>query len=283
MDDQRKVTRRRVLFSAVGGAVALTGLDAFLIEPRLVQVEILKHPIAGLHPDLAGFRIAYLSDFHLGNSMPPEFIHAQIQRAMQLKPDVLVLGGDYVHKGSSSLPDIAPALRGLAAPLGVFATTGNHDYGPGIENTCREIEKAGVEVIRNRAVPIEKGGGTVQLVGIDDYWHLFHDPIPVLKSAAQDAPVILLQHNPDMAEEFDEKTRIDLQLAGHMHGGQVRVPWGPAPVVPSKYGQKFRQGLVQGNSHPVYVSRGIGGAAPLRPRFWSRPEISLIELISPVA
>ncbi len=283
MDDKRKVTRRRVLFSAVGGAFALTGLDAFVVEPRLVQVEDFRYPIADLHPDMDGFKIAYLSDFHLGNSMPPDFVNEQVRRAMSLKPDAIILGGDYVHHSREALAEIKPALDGISARMGVFATTGNHDYGPGIEETCEEMEKAGVEMVRNRLVKLERGGGVVQLAGVDDYWHLFHDPVPLLKSANQDAPVILLQHNPDMAEEFSVSTRIDLQLAGHMHGGQVRVPWGPAPLVPSKYGQKFREGLVQGKSYPVYVSRGIGGAAPLRPRFWSRPEITLITLVSSVA
>lgn len=275
----RKVTRRKVLLSAAGLAGALV-LDGYVIEPRWLQIERVSTPIKDLGKDLDGLKIAYLSDFHIGNWINPGFIQQAMALAMAEKPDLVLLGGDYVHKNvSRAWADIRPSLKGVAAPMGVFAVMGNHDHWSSVDRVVEELEGLDIEVLRDRRHRIEKGGAALDLVGLEDWWYSRKNPGTAFKGTEPDVPVLLLEHNPDTAEELKEG-RVDLQIAGHMHGGQVRFPWGHAPITPSQYGQKFVEGFVQGKEHLVYVSRGIGGGSPFRPRFWARPEVSILTLRS---
>jgi hypothetical protein len=95
----------------------------------------------------------------------------------------------------------------------------------------------------------------------------------------KDAPRILMSHNPDYAEQLPAGVRVDLMVSGHTHGGQVNLPLYGAPLVPSAYGKKYQQGLVQGPNCPVYVSRGVSTIWP-KVRFNCRPEISLLEIVA---
>jgi predicted MPP superfamily phosphohydrolase len=276
----RKVTRRRVL-QVSAGVLGTVLLDGLLIEPRWIQVERVSAPLKGLGPGLDGLKIAYMSDFHLGNWIEPGFVQKAIAMAKAEKPDMIILGGDFVHKDcDQAWTDIRPSFKGISAPMGVIATTGNHDYGSDVKRVVKELEAEDVDVLRDRRHRIERDGAALDLVGLDDWWFRGRtNPAGAFKGTDPNVPVLLLQHNPDAAEEM-KVGRVDLQIAGHMHGGQVRYPWGHAPFTPSNYGEKFVQGFVQGLHHQVYVSRGIGGAGPLRPRFWARPEVTILTLRS---
>lgn len=272
------MTRRRVLLAGAGlmGGVLLDGLA---VEPRWLQVERVSASIKNLGKGLDGLKIAYLSDFHIGNWISADFIQKAFKLAADEEPDMLILGGDFVHKNvNEAWTDIKPSLAGLSAPMGVFATTGNHDHWSDLGKVLKQLDELDIDILRDRRHRIERDGAALDLVGLDDWWCRKVDPDPAFRGTDPEVPVLLLQHNPDCAEEL-KMGRVDLQLAGHMHGGQVRLPW-HAPFTPSNYGQKFVRGFVQGMHHKVYVSRGIGGAGPLRPRLLARPEVTILTLQS---
>src|SRR5206468_12954894 len=120
-------------------------------------------------------------------------------------------------------------------------------------------------------------GSRLRLAGVDDYWYGKPDVLPALGNASAADPCLLMSHNPDMAENLRD-SRVGLVLSGHTHGGQVDVPGFGAPIVPSRYGQKYLYDLVQGPCCQVFVTRGVGTVAP-PVRFLCRPEVVLITLV----
>jgi len=274
-----KVSRRKLVKRGLFGLAGLLTLDALVIEPRLLSVEKIRIPIQGLDPAFEGFRIVQLSDFHCGPWIDPHFVRDAGKRAMEQKPDILVYTGDFVEGRQYRIPDLRTELDHLKAPNGVLGVLGNHDGWAGTNEVVREVERAGtLDLLVNRRVIVERGGAALAFVGLADLWTGKTDLPTAFKGIPKDVPRILLQHNPDYANDMEPGQRVDLQLAGHTHGGQLRTPWGYAPKLPSRYGNKFREGLVQGTQHQVFVNRGIGGVVPLHPRLFCLPQISVIEL-----
>ncbi len=123
---------------------------------------------------------------------------------------------------------------------------------------------------------IERNGARLAVGGVGDMWEGIVDVTRAFRDIPANVPRILLSHNPDLAEELSPGIRVDLQISGHTHGGQVRIPFGPAIQVPSRYGDKYSSGLVQGKSHRVYVNRGIASNHGVR--FCCPPEVTGITL-----
>ncbi len=281
-DGSKRISRRKLLKRSLIGGVAAFTLDSLLIEPSILTIDHIKVSINGLPPGLKGFKIAQLSDFHCGNWMDPQFVREAGRRAMAEKPDLIVVTGDFVHGYglSGHTPDLRVAIGDLRAPHGVFGVLGNHDGHKGAENVRRRIREAdSLELLENRHAVVERGGDAFALVGLDDMWVGLPDERKAFRGLPEDMPRILLEHNPDLAEEMPPGYRVDLQISGHTHGGQIRFPWGWAPHIPSSYGNKFREGLVHGQMHRVYVNRGLGGLFPMHPRLFCPPQVSLIELV----
>ena len=177
------------------------------------------------------------------------------------------------------MPPCVQAASKLEAPLGVFAVPGNHDMQDEGRVYRNAIRSTPLTDLTNRAVRVTHGSESMWFAGVDDLWH----GKPHLQTALTDVPagaaVVLLSHNPDFAEAQPDP-RVGLMLSGHTHGGQVYLPILGAPWVPSRYGQKYISGLVQGPATQVYVTRGIGETGvPLR--FNCPPEINLLTLLMP--
>ncbi len=274
-----KLTRRQLLKRAVGGAVVLTGGYAALAEPRWLETLRITVPIKDLPDAFEGYRIGFMTDFHLGNWIDPAFVNEAGRGLMEEGVDLLLLGGDYMHKTVSATADIAPAFKDLSAPDGVLGVTGNHDHWTDADRVVKTLEgETPVRIIDGEIVTLKRAGSELALVGTKDYWHSSLEEIgEQLDSLPEHAPRLMLQHNPDVAEELIGNRRVDLQLSGHTHGGQVVMPFTPS-YIPSSYGWKFARGLVEGKSHRVYVSKGVGGAAFCRARFCARPDVSIITL-----
>jgi predicted MPP superfamily phosphohydrolase len=277
---RRSFLRRSVKLAL--GATAVAGLSAVgygFWEANQIRIARQTIVLPRLPKAFAGKTIAILSDFHHGPFVGLRFIREAVSLAASLKPDAFALIGDFADKGTDpgvELPQCMEALGKLHAPLGVFAVAGNHDH---------QVEGAvyGAPVVlepltnlTNRAECFTMGGQNLWLAGVDDLlWGL-----PNLKKALAGIPdneaVVLLSHNPDLAEVYPDD-RVDLILSGHMHGGQVYLPGIGAPWVPSMYGQKYCSGLVQGPASQVFVSRGLGETGiPLRMN--CPPEINLLTL-----
>jgi predicted MPP superfamily phosphohydrolase len=170
-------------------------------------------------------------------------------------------------------------LAALAAPLGVFAIPGNHDYWTDIDVVMAALRAAGLVLLRNASHRLEVDGVPLWLVGVDDVWEQHNDLQAALANVPVAEPALLLVHEPDFADEAVQTPhRILLQLSGHSHGGQVHLPLLGRPILPW-LGQKYPVGLglVPGSTLQVYTSRGIGVIAP-PVRFNCRPEVALLTL-----
>lgn len=290
------MNRRNFLKYSLRGMIAATmGTGFYNTTSSQVRLERVTVKIRNLPRPLQGLTIGLLTDLHASFIVSNELIKAAGQRIMKEKPDLIVMTGDYISGSTRFLSGsvgtfnqqyllgCAEALSGLKAPLGVYGVLGNHDFWSGTEavtSICETLTRlAGVTWLRNRNVALEKGGSSLYLLGIDDYWEPSCNFPAACKGAAQDAVRILLSHNPDINEEISlSRERVDLVLSGHTHGGQIVMPFIGQPVMPSKFGQKYRAGLVRDGDRQTYVSRGVGCLlAPVRLN--CMPEATVLTLI----
>ncbi|HZU07903.1 MAG TPA: metallophosphoesterase [Chloroflexota bacterium] len=271
--------RRRVP-PVVGAAVAAAGLGvlayAALVEPRRLQVVHRRVPVRGLPPALAGLRVLHLSDLHIGA------LHcgsAHVRAAASVPADLVAVTGDLVQ-GTRAIPYCADLLGALQAPLGVYVVLGNHDYSyPGCavdtEALVAALRARGIRVLRNTAAPVQRGGATLWLAGVDDPHRRRHDVAAALASVPDAACVVLLAHSPDVLRDVPPG-RVALALVGHTHGGQVRLPGLPALVTNTRLRLAEPHGLQWVCGTLVHLHAGLGNIIPLR--FGIRPEAVVLEL-----
>lgn len=228
-----------------------------------------------------GVRVAFLADLHHGPYTSLAFITSAVRTTLALKPDLILLGGDYCLRESKYIRPCFEVLKSLSAPLGVFGVLGNHDYAHGEVETRREMRRAGIEELTNAGVWLQRGNDKLRLAGVDDLWWGKPDAAEALGDATAEDAVLLLSHNPDICEPLRDP-RVGLVLSGHTHGGQVRVPGMRNPFIPSRYGEKYSHGLVEAPATRVYVSRGLG-ATGLPVRYNCPPELTLVTLSAPTS
>ncbi len=275
--------RRQFLKSAgvimAGSVLMCTGTYSYAksIEPQWLVVDKVTVPIDKLAPTFEGFKIVQLSDIHLHPFVTIDFVKEAIAMVNALQPDLVVLTGDYVLAGAESIFELAPALAGLNAKYGVFTILGNHDLWTNDTTIIHGFETERVPVLRNSGLSIQVGKETLYLAGIDDVWSGQPDLQTALDGHRNQNLSILLAHEPDIADSTAQDGRVDLQLSGHTHGGQVRVPGLGALILPP-FGQKYDQGLNKVNGMWVYTNRGIGVINPPI-RVNCPPEITELTLI----
>jgi predicted MPP superfamily phosphohydrolase len=273
-----KITRRRFLKASGSGVLAsLTGLGyGTLIEPDSVSIERPKVKMRGLPAALEGLKIVALSDFHLHPFTKLPHVQKAIELANAQKPDLVVFLGDYVDATVDAIDELAPALAKLNARLGVFGVLGNHDHWKGALKVQSTLSRHGITVLRNTGLAISAGGSELFLAGTDSVWAGRPNLSAALANHRGKTPVILLAHEPDYADIATEDGRIGLQLSGHSHGGQVRVPFFGALQLPS-YGRKYDQGLYQVKAMALYTNRGIG-MVDIPVRINCPPEVTVLTL-----
>lgn len=301
--DTTDLSRRRFLVDApcaAAGALGAAGMvRATAFDPWRIATARYTVPVAGLPAAFDGLRIVQISDTHLGPFIPASFVRRAVEMALELKPDLFALTGDYILTSTRNIAPAAeifvPLARPGAAAIGVVGVLGNHDwYGDG-HAMRRALERVGVVMIDNdrvfidgatRAiVPEQPAGDALCIAGFGDLHEHRVDTAAAFRGVGAATPRIVLSHNPDSAEIADvamarggrAPERIDLMLSGHTHGGQVRLPLIGSPIVPSDFGQKYAGGIVQGPICPVVVSRGVGMSI-LPVRFGVLPEIVEITL-----
>lgn len=278
-----KVNRRGFLRwgTCLGFALPLGGIGAYLharhIEARWLEVVHQDLELTGLPEAFAGFTIAQISDLHLGPFLCLENLEPVVQAICNLRPDAIVLTGDFVTRLDHGEPEmLVQALSRLTASEGVFAVLGNHDWwgnGPLVSDSLR---KSGVTLLVNRHISWRRGSQELYLAGIDDVWVGRHDLAEAMAGIPVSARAILLAHEPDFADAAALDPRILVQLSGHTHGGQICCPiLGPLHLPP--YGRHYPRGLYTIKDMVLYTNRGIGMVfKPLR--FACRPEVTLFTL-----
>ena len=295
---------RRQVLAGLGAAsaagLASTGAYAFAIEPRF-RLEVTRYApvLPGWAPDLR-LRIAVIADIHVGEPwMPLDRVAEIVDTTNALEPDLILLLGDYpsgpgVAWRTVPLPELGRVLAGLRAPLGVHAILGNHDWWEdhaamrarkGPVEARRVLEANDIPVMENDVLRLEKAGRPFWVAGVADQEPFVRlgdrrslaDLPGTLAKVTDDAPVVLMVHEPDIFRKVPE--RVALTLAGHTHGGQVRL-FGHAPLSPSRYGQRYIYGHVVEEGRHLIVSGGLG-VSRVGVRFGVPPEIVVVELGAP--
>jgi len=282
------VSRRKFLKLAAGSiaSVSLSGIagSAYVtkIEPNAVNVTRLNFTLPRLSPSFSGLTIAQISDFHLGGWMSREHMASIAQQVNALNPDVIAITGDFVERPiDSGLADsLIQSLQQFKARESILGILGNHDHWSYAPRVQRNINAAkNVHLLMNEAAVIQRGADRLYIAGVDDIWEKKNDLTAALKQVPDQAPVILMAHEPDYADEVAKTGQIGLQLSGHTHGGQVRVPGLGALILPHM-GTKYQTGLYTVNGMALYVNRGLGMIRPYV-RFNCSPEVTLVTLQAP--
>lgn len=281
----RSITRRAFLKKAGLAALGVLALPpggyayARYAEPKWLDVERITLRLPRWPKPLSGLRILQFSDVHFGYHFGLTELAELVERINRLEPDIICFTGDFVDYGvGPEGPEASRLLKTLQAKLGVYAVLGNHDYYGGMsEAVAKLLKEGGVRLLRNEAVEIRHGGASFWMAGIEDQW----EGKPELPRAAGTVKpedfVLLLSHCPDFAD-IAASHPVDLQLSGHSHGGQVRLPLYGHIVTPS-YSKKYIQGLytLADGKLQLYVNRGIGVSVyPIR--FWCRPELTVFTM-----
>ena len=254
-----------------------------------LNLEITRQPIrlARLPKAFAGFRIAQLSDIHIGPFMPEEQIRRYVRIANDLKPDLIALTGDFVTWDPSTQRAVVSALTELRAPFGIFGCLGNHEAWSHTEDSItRMFQEAGIPILRQARVTVATKGESFNLIGVDFETRRHMGPgserfVRTYLEGAEGlvAPGkvnILMSHNPDTFDRAAE-LGIDLSLAGHTHGGQVALEFVSPEIAPSRLVTPYVSGWFEKPGGQLYVNRGIGTiGVPIR--IGAPPEITVYEL-----
>jgi uncharacterized protein len=255
------------------------------IEPTWLELNRLTVPIGNLPAAFAGLRIVQMSDFHGGRQVTPAFLSEAVALAQAQQPDVIVLTGDFIHKGFGHVDQVAGVLGELRSPLGVYAVLGNHDFSVrnalGIRRyqqlhqaVADSLRNQGIHVLQNETRVLERRGQQLYLAGVDDLWSRVCDLDRAFQGLSDSIPRVLLAHNPSTVEHLGGH-RCDLMLSGHTHGGQVNLP-GVGRLALGPRGRRFAAGIYQVDGTTLYVNKGIGFG--FRIRYGVRPEVAVLTL-----
>jgi predicted MPP superfamily phosphohydrolase len=247
--------------------------DRYWIQTKQVQLSSSRLP-----DTFSGLRIAQFSDVHLGNFYSLAQLSKAVSHINQLQPDLILFTGDlYDAQQGIASEECIPVLSELKATYGKWAVLGNHDYRSGAKKISSLLYKSGFTVLKNSNQQIEREGKLIHIIGLDDWLRGTPNLPKAIKGLPPDDFTIALVHEPDFAD-VAANFPIDLQVSGHSHGGQVRIP-GIGAVMTTKKGRKYVQGLykLQGSRLQVYANAGLGMTF-LPIRFYCRPEVTLFTL-----
>jgi uncharacterized protein len=277
----RQINRRKFLGLAAGAGVTAIAADGVLFEPMRPSI-VRKEIILKRWPArLDGFNIALLSDFHYDPIFSIHPIQSAVELVNRVRPDLVLLTGDFVtsppfgnrSRGLADAEPCAQLLQKLQAALGLWAVMGNHDAAAGAYQVTAALRAAGVSVLSNAAAPIEHNGGRFWLAGVADVLQSSADLHSALHTVPSDEAVILMAHEPDYAD-YVARYPVDLQLSGHSHGGQIRLPLVPPLYLPP-LGTKYYSGLYNIRELTLYTNVGLG-TINVPVRLNCPPEVTLI-------
>lgn len=287
------LTRRKFLHMGVLGltGLATAGCVAGIATRNDIEITEKTIVLPNLPESFKGMTITFASDIHSGPYMSARDLREVVAAINSLKSDVILLPGDFVSMHRNEIPAIAETFVELKAPMGVFATTGNHEFYVDADMTSAALESCGIKVLRNDNTTLERNGEKLYLLGADD---IDADTISnyiegktaphieaLFRGVPDNAATILLNHKPYKFDEYAQ-TGVGLMLSGHTHGGQIVFARIAGETISlSRIASKYVAGLYtieeNGRHTQMYVSRGIGTVA-LPMRFNCPPEITQITL-----
>lgn len=260
----------------VPGCILL--LYAFAIEPFSPEINQHEVVLKKWHAEHNGLKVLLIGDPHLHATVRELAMwHEIVAQANALKPDLVLLLGDYMawrydRQPGESPENIAALLGKIKGRYGTFAVMGNHDFGALGQRLKRAFHAEGVTVLERRAVEVEIAGKTIRLLGIP-YISKSHQGWGWAFPEEED-PVIVLSHSP---VAFELSMPYELMVAAHTHGGQVQLPWGRWHLAPPKYRMRNYAGWREEGERKLFVTRGVGTTV-LRARLFAPPEIVLLTI-----
>ena len=281
---RRDVLKASGLFLLAGVFTLGGGLTyAAQLEPAWVEIVRLHLHLRRLPQAFSGFRIAQISDIHMGGWMNRERLDHIVALLLDEAPDVVVVTGDYLlghgwdAAREQALEDVAAALeplsRSASIPINVM---GNHDHWTDVQKIRDRLQAIGIHDLSNNVMTIPRGDSAFYICGVDSVYDGHADLEQALSQLPPEAMAILLCHEPDFADTSAATGRFDLQISGHSHGGQVVIPW-LGPIKTPKHGHKYPSGLYQVGEMFQYTNRGVGMLEPAV-RINCRPEITVFTL-----
>jgi predicted MPP superfamily phosphohydrolase len=282
------MSRRSFLLGGALGGVAATGLtlleaySARYVNPYRPVLERVSIPVPPGHEGLAGLRIGFITDTHVGPFISPDDLARATKLIADEHPDLILLGGDYVSESARYTTSAVEVIWELVreTPLGGYAVLGNHDLSVSRTRVSEALTAVGIPVLRNQSLPVSYGGDELWIAGIDETLLGDDRPAETFAQVPSGAAAIALWHEPQFAELAAEQGAL-LQLSGHTHGGQIRIP-GVGPVGLPIHGKRHVMGLDRAAGMPIYTARGVGVYRPPM-RFNCPPEVTIIELTEPTA
>lgn len=278
------MNRRKFIKNTFGGLTSiglLSGLYAWQFEPFWLEFVKVKMPIKNLPNDLVGKTLMQISDIHIGNRFDYRFIINSFNKAKEFSPDYVVYTGDYVSTYKDEVQydkldkTLTNLVKGKIATIGIL---GNHDYGRNCsqgkvaDKISAMLTTNGIRLLRNESA--ECNG--LNFIGFDDYWGLNFNPQKALGGFDINKANIVLCHNPDVCDLTIWGEYNSWILSGHTHGGQVKPPFLPPPMLPVK-NTNYSAGQIElSNNRTLYINRALGHLWQVR--FNVRPEITIFEL-----
>jgi hypothetical protein len=289
--------KRQKNYQKIKKAIKLISLMAFLISSVLASwafwfeldrlvVKSQEITLPKWHKEHQGLKVALLTDLHVGSPhINLEKLDLIVEKTNKENPDLVVLLGDFVITGVTGGTFIEPepiakGLKKLQAPLGVVAVLGNHDWWYDGERVRQSLQKEGIIVLENDSIKLTKNEKNFWVSGLAEPWGRKFgakktDISETLEKVTDDNPVLMLTHNPDIFPQMPN--RVSLTLAGHTHGGQVKLPIVGRPVVPSAFGERYAIGHIVENGHHLFVGSGIGTSI-MPVRFCVPPEVTILKI-----
>jgi uncharacterized protein len=291
------ITRRTFLKGTLattfgfGATGAGTLYYAHNIEPAWFDITHQQLSMPRLSKAFHGYRIVHITDIHSDDTfMTAERVAGLVQTINTLQADLIAITGDFVTVYRPDLQATLAQLSKLQAKDGVIGVLGNHDHPAGVAWIRGCLQAGHVQELSNTTYTLQRQGQMLHFVGMDDLWPLNYGTpapiwthLPLLNQLTTSLPAagaaILLVHEPDFVAVAASNKRFDLQLSGHSHGGQVRIPF-RGPLILPPLSRNYPKGLYTVGNMMLYTNRGLGMQPPLF-RFNCRPEIAVMDLLAP--
>lgn len=252
--------------------------EVFILN-KIEKITIRRYRFASadVPGDFEGVRIVFLSDIHFSKTFSLERLSMLFELTQNLNPDIILLGGDYVTHNPRLIEPFFKEAASLHAPLGVYGVLGNHDRNTDAALSELCMKQAGITLLDNYAVWVNKGGSRIRIGGVGDLTTHVQDLGPMLAGTQENDLMILVTHHPDYAEMLP-KDLIDLMFCGHTHGGQVSFMGKWVPPSPSGAKLKYLTGVVKEGGTTIIISNGIGTVGP-PVRIFAAPQIWEVTLV----
>ena len=264
---------QKIILAAL--AIFIGIVYATQVEPSWIDVRTVTLTLPHLATEFSGYRLVQLSDIHADRWMTADRLAHLVERVNQLHPDAVVLTGDFVTRNAEQFASNLVALKQLRPQDKTLGVLGNHDAWSNPDLIQATLEASGVQVLSNQVVTLHRQAALLHIAGVDDVWANRDRLSAVLAALPTAGAAILLAHEPDFADQSAATGRFDLELSGHSHGGQVKLPFVKRFVPP--LANKYPIGQYTVGSMIQYTNRGVGMTG-LHVRFNCRPEITVFTL-----